>query len=310
MTWLTWLVGMATAGSGPWVPGSGSGSLYLGADAQQIHTLQATVGGERTTSDVDEGLNQLNFTGVATYGVAPRAEVEVVVPVQFVHTNREDGPLCTALGPGSCDRTRGVGTISSHIKVLVADELAGAPVSASIAGVVRFGALTAETRSRLTNIGEGTLDGGAKLSLGKSGALGEGYWSSSLDSTFLYRVPNTRSFPGQRGDAVAPASDLLFNLDSFFAPKRAVAVGPSANLLWRPGGLDFDEVDLTDVDRFAALRVAQLNVGGKLVFRDTRDNAFVLGVFHTAWAVNNPADQVGVSVGMVLSHIFDRRVEK
>ncbi len=302
-----WLASVALGGSGPWVPGSGSGSLYLGADAQQYRKLSATTDGQRESSQIGEGIHQFSLAGILSYGVAPRAEVEVVVPAHFTHANREDTDLCATLGEGACEMTHTVGTIQSHLKVLVADEFAGAPVSVSVAGVVRFGALVAKYRDRLTNVGEGTLDGGAKISFGKSGALGDGYWSTSMDVTGLYRMPNTQSYPLQRGDRSVPGSELHLVLDSFFAPKRVVAIGPSANLFWRPSGADVGEIELADVDRFGALRVMQLNVGAKLVFRDTHDNAFVVGAFRTVHAVNNPSDQIGLSVGIALNQLFQKR---
>lgn len=303
--WLWLWCGLATAGSGPWVPGSGSGSLYLGADAQQYRKLSATRDGTRESNALGEGINQFSLTGVLTYGVTPRAEVEVILPVHFSHANREDAPLCVNLGEGACDETNSVGTIQSHLKVLILDEFAGAPLSASVAGVVRFGAFTAGTRDRLTNVGEGTLDGGVKLGLGKSGALGEGYWSTSLDTTFLYRVPNTLRYPLQTGDRAVPGSELHVHTDTFLSPKRVVAIGPSVNWLWRPQGTDLGEIVTSDVDRFGALRVMQLNAGAKLVFRDTLDNAFVVGAFRTVYAINNPRDQIGLSVGIALNRLFD-----
>jgi hypothetical protein len=297
-----WLwISTAIAGSGPWVPGSGSGSLYVGADAQQFRMLSATNGRQL----LGEGVHQFSLTGVLSYGVGPRAEVEVVLPVHFAHANRVDTDLCADLGPGSCDPTHTVGTIRSHLKVLVADEVSGAPLSVSVAGVVRFGALVAQFRDRLTNVGEGTIDGGGKLSFGKSGALGEGYWSTALDTTALYRVPNTVRYPLEQGERSAPGSELHVETDTFFAPRRIVAIGPSANLLWRPQGVDFADIVVEDIDRFSALRVTQLNVGAKLIFRDTRDNAFVVGAFRTVYAMNNPSDQIGVSVGMSISRLFD-----
>ena len=50
--WLWLWCGLATAGSGPWVPGSGSGSLYLGADAQQYRKLSSTVDGVRESDEI------------------------------------------------------------------------------------------------------------------------------------------------------------------------------------------------------------------------------------------------------------------
>ena len=59
-------------------------------------------------------------------------------------------------------------------------------------------------------------------------------------------------------------------------------------------------------DSFGALRVTQLAAGGKLIFRDTIDNAIVLGVARTVFAQNNPADQLSISLGIALNRLFDK----
>lgn len=306
MGWMWLWLSMAWAGSGPWVPGSGSGSLYLGVSGQQLRTLQGTINGESQTLDVGEGIAQIHGQGVLTYGIAPRVELEASLPVHFIHVLREDSTLCQVLGTGSCDPVHTVGTFGSHVKWLVVDEVSGAPLSVSVGAVARFGGLVAPTRDRLTNAGEGTIDGGALLSLGKSGAMGQGYWTVYGDVKGLYRVPNTTTYPMLQGDRSAPGSELHVNADALFAPKGTVAFGPSATLLYRPSGVDYGSIQLGDVDRFGALRVGQLAAGAKVIFRDPLDNAFVVGVARTVWAMNNPADQLTVSVGVALNRIFDR----
>ena len=305
MSWLLWMA-FAMAGSGPWVPGTGSGSVYLGVSGQQVRRLAQTVDGQRATVDVGEGLAAVQFQGIATYGIAPRVEVELGAPVEFIHVNRQDVDLCTVLGVDACEPTHTVGVIKSHVKWLVADEVVGAPLSVAVGGVARFGGLVAQTRHRLTNAGEGTLDAGGLLSLGKSGAMGSGYWTVYGDVLGLYRVPNTTRYPMQTGDRAAPGSELHAALDALLAPKATVAFGPSFGLLWRPGGVDFGEVVIADVDRFGALRVTQLSAGGKVIFRDAVDNAIVLGVSRTVFAQNNPADTLQISLGIALNRIFDR----
>jgi hypothetical protein len=305
MSWLWWMA-MAWAGSGPWVPGNGSGSLYLGVDGQQIRSLSATIDGQRQTLEVGEGLASVNLSGVLTYGIAPNVEVEATVPVNFIHALRDDAPLCGILGADACEPTHTVGVLSSHLKWLVVDEVVGAPLSVAVGGLVRFGGLVAQQRDRLTNAGEGTLDGGGLLSLGKSGAMGEGYWTVYGDIKGLYRVPNTQSYPLLRGDRAVPGAELHAAVDALFAPKGTVAFGPSTTLLWRPAGVDYGEVVLADIDRFGALRVTSLAAGGKLIFRDAADNAIVFGLARTVWAQNNPADQLSVSLGIALNRLFDR----
>lgn len=306
MGWWLWVT-MAWAGSGPWVPGTGSGSLYLGVSGQQFRRLTGTLNGQPQDLEVGEGLAQVSAQGVLTYGIAPRVELEASLPAHFIHVLREDADLCMVLGDEACDPVRTVGTLRSHVKWLVLDEVSGAPLSLSVGGVARLGALVAPHRDKLTNAGEGTIDGGALLSLGKSGALGQGgYWSAYTDVVGLYRVPNTTSFPLLAGDRSVPGSEMHAVTDVLFAPKGLVAFGPAASFLWRPSGVDYGSIQLADIDRFSALRVAHLAAGAKVIFRDPVDNAIVVGLYRTVWAMNNPADQFTVSLGVSLNRIFDR----
>jgi hypothetical protein len=67
--------------------------------------------------------------------------------------------------------------------------------------------------------------------------------------------------------------------------------------LWRPWGLDFYEVDLTDPDRFAALRVANVRVGGTAVVR-ADSVALAVSFLQTVYGFNNPTDTFVVDVGL------------
>jgi len=305
MVGLLWAMSTAWGGSGPWVPGSGSGSVYLGLDGQQFARVGSGSGAQREVLDVGEGVNLLSAQGIVTYGIAPRAEVEARLPYHFHHVNREDAALCAGLGEDGCAPTHTAGVIYSHLKVLVADEVSGAPVSVSVGALSRFGGLVHGTRHRLTNAGEGTIDGGGFVSVGRSGGLGKGYWTVFGDVGGQVRVPNTRSYPNQQGSRPVPGSELFGSLEALFAPQRRVSFGPAANLLWRPAGVDFAEIRLADPDRFGALRVTHVAAGAKLIFRDPHDNAFVFGLHRTVLAVNNPSDQFGISVGVALNRLFD-----
>jgi len=306
---MQWILGLwaATAwgGAGPWVPGSGSGSVYLGVEGQQFQKVASGAGADRRVFDVGEGVNQVVAQGIVTYGIASRAEVEARLPFHFHHVNREDAALCPGLGPDGCAPTHTPGVLYSHLKVLVLDEVSGAPLSLSVGGLARFGGLVHGTRHRLTNAGEGTIDGGGFLSLGRSGALGSGYWTVFGDLGGRYRVPNTRSYPNQQGSRAVPGSELFGSVELLVAPQRVVSVGPAVTYLWRPAGVDYAQVDLSDPDRFGALRVTHVSAGAKLIFRDPNDNAFVFGVSRTVYAVNNPPDSFGISVGVALNRLFE-----
>lgn len=300
------IVDVAAAGSGPWVPGSGRANLYVGLDAQYFTRL-ATNGEGRDVVDVGEGVSTFGGVLDLSYGVARRAEVELIVPIQHAHANRPDSQICVDLGLDACKGTTTLGVIEARGKGLIADQVAGAPVSLALGGIVRYGGATAATRERITNAGEGTVDFGPLISVGRGGGLGQGYYSLSLDGAWVYRLPNTDSYPNLVGDGVAPNSEFLGSAEALFSPRRVVSIGPAATASGRPGGLDFTELDLTDRDRFAALRYVQIRAGGKLVVRDGLDNAFVLSVFRTVYAANNPADVLTVSAGVSFYGLGTRR---
>jgi hypothetical protein len=296
-TLIGWLLQSALAGNGPWVVGEGGFTLYAGTEAQWLDKLAISVDGERQVLDVGEGLSAFSVKGIATVGFGPRIDLEVAVPWLRVQANREDHPLCATLGLGACDTTKGIGIIRSRLKGLLLDEFRGAPISLAVGAELRSGQLTAATRERVTNLGEGTFDAGPFLDVGRSGGLGKGYWSGWFEAQYRYRVPLTNSFPQNTGSTVVPGSEIAGAAEVILGPSQSVGFGPSAGFLWRPIGLDWDEVDLTDVDRFGALEVANVRVGGTLLFR-MPSFATAIAVQRTVLAMNNPTNTFNVSLGI------------
>lgn len=303
--WLTW-IGAANAGSGPWVVGDGQGTLYVGAEAQHLSKLAVTIDGERNVVDVAEGLNTFGVKGIASVGLGSRFEVQALVPWYDVSVSRPDHPLCGALGLDACRATRGVGVIEARVKGLLLDEYFGAPVSLALGGELRAGHLTGATRERITNRGEGTTDLGGFLTVGRTGSLGDGFWSAWVEGGGRYRVPNTDTFPLGTGDTSAPGAELTFATQLLAGPGTRLAVGPSLYGLHRPGGLDYGQVDLTDVDRFAVLSITNLRVGGTAVVRASADLAATVSVLGTVASRNNPTDTVTVSVGLQVDRALVR----
>jgi hypothetical protein len=285
----------ATAGTGPWTLPEGDLSVYAGAEYQRIGKLAVSGGSwdPEAVVDVDEGIEKAGAQLIVGYGVRDRIDVQLQVPYLYVTANRTDGALCTTVGQRGCDTTDGLGVIGVRVKGLVIDELIGAPVSVAIGGDLRIGQHTSDTRARITNLGEGTTDLGGFASVGRSGALGEGYWSSYLEVGGVYRFPNTDA-----GGAPVPGSEMHADLEWLGGARPAWAIGPAITMLWRPEGVDFEQLDAADPDRFAALNVLNVRAGGKLIVRSSKRTSLALAVFGTAFAKNNPADQVIVTAGL------------
>ncbi len=288
------LLATASAGTGPWTLPEGDVSVYAGAEYQRISRLATSTGSwSDDVIDVDEGLEKAGGQLIVGYGVRDHVDIELQVPYYVVTANRTDGPLCTSIGLRGCDTTQGIGIVTTRVKGLLVDELLGAPLSLAAGGELRLGQATSATRARVTNLGEGTADLGAFVSAGRSGGLGQGYWSGYTEVSGRYRFPNTDA----DGTAV-PGAELSVDLEWLGGLRPAWAIGPAVNLLWRPSGVDIEQLDAADPDRFAELRVLNVRAGGKLIIRSSARTSLAFAVFGTPYAVNNPADQLIVTAGL------------
>ena len=296
----------AHAGSGPWVVGTGQTSLYVGSETQQFSQL-ATSTGSRATDDIldlGSGISTLGLKAVASYGLLSTMELEFMFPWYWVRANRTDDPVCTDLGLGACEPTSGVGIVSGRAKYLLIDEVYGAPLSLALAGELRLGALTADSRARLTNLGEGTSDVGGMLALGRSRGLGDdGVFSAYAELGARYRFPNT-TLDGLD----VPGSEFYTTVEALLGPNRRVSLGPSIGGFLRPSGIDIEELLSTyakDLDRFSALSVKTLHAGVKAIIFSEQDIDLVVGVLRTVYAVNNPPDTLILTAGITTRRARD-----
>lgn len=293
----------ALAGSGPWVIGEGQGTVYVGVESQRLQRLAITSGGERTVIDVGEGLSAFGIKAIGTLGLTRHIELEGTIPFWHVQANRPDAPICAAIGADvgreSCETTTSIGVLQVRGKGLLLDEFFGRPVSLAVGAEIRSGAFTQETRERITNVGEGGLDTGAFVSVGRTGAIGDaGYWSAYVELLARYRFPLRRTFPESLGERPVPGSEFVATAEWIVAPRTRVAFGPVVGALYRPFGLDWGEVDLTDRDRLGALKVFNLRVGGTLAVRGPRNAVATVTVLRTIYADNNPTDVLSVTAGV------------
>ena len=70
-----------------------------------------------------------------------------------------------------------------------------------------------------------------------------------------------------------------------------------------------EALDLTDADRFAALRIGNVRVGGVAVVRSKGDVSGSVSILRTAYAYNNPNDNFLVSIGMQIDTRFRRTLD-
>lgn len=293
----------AHAGSGPWVIGEGLGTVYVGLESQRLNRLAITVDGDRSVIDVGEGLSTIGVKAIGTLGLTPRIEIQAQVPFWHVQANRPDSQLCTdigaAVGREACETTTSFGILEFRGKGLLLDEFFGAPFSLAIGPEFRWGELTQSTRERITNVGEGGLDAGGFVSIGRTGAIGDrGYWSGYLELVGRYRFPLRDTFPASLGDRNVPGSEFGATAEWIVAPRTRIAFGPLVTTLWRPFGVDWGDTDLTDPDRLGALRVFSLRAGGTVAVRGPRNAVATLTVLRTVYAENNPTDVLSVNVGV------------
>jgi hypothetical protein len=298
---------LASAGTGPWILSPGDGQLYAGVEMQRFRRL-ATGSGSYTDDviDVDNGVSTLGAKLIGSVGVVRHLEIEAEVPYFTVFAPTTDGPVCTLLGLGACQRTHGFGIFAFRIKALAVDELYGKPLSLAFTVEARMGQLTSPDRERITNLGEGTFDLEPRMSIGRIGGLGkQGSYSLALDVGWRFRFPLIREHLGE--PLRVPGWEVTAAIESLFSPINAVAFGPAAHWVHRPNGVDFEDVDLTIDDRFGALRISALNLGGKFIVRGSDRVNLSLGVFHTLYAWNNPSDVLSVSAGVSVRDLFRRK---
>ncbi len=287
----------ALAGGGPWVISPGDASIYAGTSVERFGHLALSSGKyAEDVVTVDDGVSKYGVSAQVSYGLLPRVELELDIPWSYNRFNRTDGAVCASLGLQACNTTRGFAPVRGRLKVQVLDELYGAPLSAAVGAGLRQGTYTAPERARVTNLGEGTADLEAFASAGRGGLLGPVNYAGYVDATFRYRLPNTYS-----DDLVpVPGWELLVDGELLAGGPPQLAAGPAVSVFWRPWGQDFEEVDLTDADRFAALNALAVRVGGKALIRSSERVVVALSAMWTVAARNNPADVFVLSAGVQL----------
>ncbi|MFT7520932.1 MAG: hypothetical protein ACI9MC_003083 [Kiritimatiellia bacterium] len=282
----------AEAGGGPWTLNAGEHNVYVGLDYFRYRNYRS----DSFMEPLDTALTASGVTVVWTAGVAPGVELELKLPYENVRANDPSSETCMLDRPGDwCDTTSGLGDIGGVIKGRLIDELYGNPFSWSLSGAFRSGEAYADTRNRITTLGDGQSDVGLGTSIGRTDQAGKGWYTASAEAWYFYRLPNRRSPTG----AKVPSDEVAFSAEGMWAFHQRFAVGPALFGFFRTGGISLDDIDYFDIDSWNTLRTSQIKVGVKAATFSTGDGpTVVVTVLTTVFARNNPSDTLALSFGV------------
>ena len=298
--WLTvlgcLLGGDALAGSGPWTLEPDDMSVYAGVGHYRWGEFAGPKGNWSSSSPIGAPVIRTDAVAIVTYGILRGGEIEARVGYGWSTVTRDDADRCVTLGEEVCDTTQSFLPIDVRFKGRFFDELHGLPFSASLTLGARMGDWTSEGRHRLTALGEGSNDLFALLDVGRTGGIGPLGYSVYANVGWYFRFPVAHV--AYLDDLKVPGDDLVASGELMLYPRSWLGLGPVVDFLNRFSGVNWVSIDTSDVDRYTALSITQLKVGGKLTLRSANNISFNLGCYGTLFARNNPGDGFAINVGV------------
>ena len=233
----------ALAAEGPWTVRPGQHEVYLGAS---YDTTTSYVGDDGEEQELPSPIVGYGAKALYQVGVAENLSLAAQVPV--AHVRATDAPSDSEL----YEATTGLGQLSGQVRYTAIDR--GHAALGARAGV-RSGALHAETRDRLTNVGEGTTDAGVGLALGTQTLLGRGFLTASVDADYWYRFQVATGLDGEK----LPANEITAGAMALYSFHPAFGIAGAMDTLQRLGGLEMDELSGVDGElRWVALNARNL----------------------------------------------------
>lgn len=212
------------------------------------------------------------------YGVSQNLDIQLTLPV--LHSMF-----------GDSEPVSGVGFAELSSKIMLLQE-GTSPITLSFKPAIRIGSFHASSRGKFHNIGEGTIDLGAGIALGRFEYLDMGFYWFDAGIRYWYRIPSSFDL------SVPPAPDVTFDLNVGYSFHPSFGLGITAEGIQRLGGQDYPTTTVDDDDQWAALQITQLKAGGRLSYYATEKITIDLIGLVSVFAINNPTDEVYVGLGL------------
>ncbi len=233
----------------------------------------------------DASVSQVLSHTQYAYGIHDRFDVALVIPISSVSVSTLSGNMF--------DTTTGLGQIglTSNIELLQEDTW-------SLTGIVGLftGALHAENRGRLTNIGDGSTQARLGLSSALALPVNSGFLTVSGGAQYVAKIPSTLDF-----DPKYPADDIVYAVN-VGGQYKGYAASVFIDGFQRLDGVDYPAPSSVDgIEAFTSLKASQLKVGinDSLSFNNWTISGYVA---RSILARNNPMDEWigGVGLGYVI----------
>ena len=233
--------------------------------------------------------------GVMLYyavGVAEKLDISISIPAQQASIGDEAPDI------DMFKTTTGIGQASTNLRYLLFQEGGSLPITISATSGLRVGTYHAESRSRLTNIGEGSIDIGGGLLMGKVQMAGRGFLWVDLSAVYWKRIPSTFAF----GEYKFPGDDINYNAEAGYSFHPKIGLAGVIDGYQRMSGVDYPSLinnpDIPEQEQWTALKGAQLKAGGKLNVYATNKLTLSASALLSVYSVNNPVDEKSFGIGL------------
>jgi len=272
----------AMAGEDPWIAPSKTTNLFMAMTGTRFQEFVST---SDEPMSLDAPIVGIGGKLYLRRGLGNRMDVSLDVPVSANRAPDTDGA-------GMYESTTGVGNVQLDVRK---QWLSSSENGFSSRIAARSGRLHQSSRGRLTNLGEGSTDLGAGLGIGGMSPLGPTFITLDAGGTYWYRFPLSTS-----SDGSVPADEITWSANAVLTPISAMGVGIATSGLHRLGGQNLGETDVDDPDdRWAALKVQQIKVGGRVaLYASDNRPSFSIAFMRAVWAQNNPVDSTLLELGV------------
>jgi hypothetical protein len=244
----------------------------------------------KNSGELPDLSQSIGWNNSVAAGVSERMDLQLNIPIKYAWVG-DKAPDTETFLP-----TMGIGKVGIGSKVLLAQEGGTLPITLSLFSGIRIGSYHAETRGRVTNLGEGTIDVGAGLLAGKIGLIGSAFYWSELSARYWHRFPYSFDKNDYPGDELEFVFEFGRAISSFW--------GLSLESLGfhRLSGVDYPALEalpeLDPDDQWIALKSSQIKVGVKThLYLSDKTTVFIQGLY-SVYAKNNPTDELFLGVGI------------